>query len=57
MSIGVGCHGEHEGTLLVTGDAAVGELCLFHAVPGRLPYFGADDMRALLTDGSRLSVT
>ena len=57
MSIGAGDHGEHGGTLLVAGDATVGELRWFRAIPSRLPCFGADDMRALLTDGSRLSVT
>ena len=57
MSIGSGDHGEHGGTLLVAGDATVGELRWFRAIPSRLPCFGADDMRALLTDGSHLSVT
>ena len=57
MSIDAGGHDEHGGTLLVVGDAAIGEHHWFRAVPSRLPCFGADDMRALLTDGSRLSVT
>ena len=57
MSIGLGDHGEHGGTLLVAGDATIGELHRFRAIPSRLLCFGADDMRALLTDGSHLSVT
>ena len=57
MSIGSGDHGEHGGTLLVAGDATIGELRRFRAVQSRLPCFGADDMRALLTNGSRLPVT
>ena len=49
--------GGHYGAILVAGDAAVGELRQFHAVPSRRALFRLTVMRARLTVGSRLSVT
>ena len=56
-SIDAGDHGEHGGTLLVAGEAAVGELHRFRAVAAASPIFRLTAMRAQLTSGPRLTVT
>ena len=56
-SIDAGDHGEHGGTLLIVGEATVGELHQFRAVAAVSPVFHLTAMWAQLTSGPCLTVT
>ena len=55
--INAGGRGGHGGTLLVAGEAAIGELHQFRAVAAMSPIFRLTAMRAQLTSGPRLTAT
>ena len=57
MSVDAGSHGEHGRTILVAGDATIGELRWFRAVPSCRLCFCLTAMQAQLTCGPRLTVT